>query len=180
MQKIDVMKLIGIMSINYRNWPEAGKEDALITLWTKMLADVTYDVVEAAVEKYMSESIYPPTIADIRARIADITIIREKTGIEAWGDVKHAIRKYGTYREADAMKYLGGVAQKVVEAIGFRTLCMSENEMADRAHFLKVYDVMAYRERQDALLPDSTRAIMNRLQGERNILSLPFEEEHSA
>lgn len=179
MQKIDVMKLVGIMSINYRNWPEQGKEDALITLWTKMLADVDYDVAEAAVEKFLTESTFPPTIADIRARIADITVIREKTGIEAWGEVKNAIRRYGTYREEDAMKSMGGVTQKVVEAIGFRTLCLSENEMADRAHFLKVYDVMANRERQDALMPDSTRMIVQRLQ-ERRTLSLPYEEDHSA
>jgi Loader and inhibitor of phage G40P. len=178
-QQTEVIKLIGLCTVNYRNWPEPGKEEMLMTLWTKMLADVDFEVGQAAIEKHLVESVYPPTIADIRARIADITVIREKTGIEAWGEVKNAIRRYGTYREEDAMKSMGGVTQKVVEAIGFRTLCLSENEMADRAHFLKVYDVMANRERQDALLPDSTRAIMQRLQ-ERRTLSLPYEEDYSA
>lgn len=172
MNRGDIIKLIGVCSINYRNWPEEGKEEALISLWTTMLSDVDYEVAQAAVQKYMSESTFAPTIADIRMRIADITVIRGKTGIEAWGDVKEAIRRFGLYNEKRAMDSLSGVTWKVVEAVGFRTLCLSENEMADRAHFLKVYDVLAKRERDDALLLPSTRALIGRM---HPALPLPFE-----
>lgn len=164
MKQADIIKLIGICSVNYRNWPEPGKEEVLIALWGQMLEDVSFEIAQVAVQKYMSESVYPPTIADIRARIADITVFREKPGIEAWGDVKTAIRKYGVYNEEKAMNSLMGVTRKVVESMGFRTICMSENEMADRAHFLKVYDTIAERERQDALMLKSTRDLIARLQ----------------
>lgn len=165
MKRAEIIKLIGICSINYRNWPEEGKEEATITLWSKMLEDTEYFIAEAAVEKFLAESVYPPTIADIRARIGDLTVFREKTPIEAWNDVKTAIRKYGWYREADAMQFLGGVTRKVVEAIGFRTLCLSENEMADRAHFLRVYETLEKRERETALMLNSTRMAMERYLG---------------
>jgi hypothetical protein len=56
------------------------------------------------------------------------------------------------------------VTHKVVEAIGFRTLCLSENEMADRAHFLKVYETLAKRDREDALMLQSTKDTMLRIQ----------------
>jgi hypothetical protein len=164
-KRTEVIKLIGLCSVNYRNWPEPDKMEMLTALWLKMLDDTEFFIAEAAVEKYLAESVYPPTIADIRARIADITVIKEKTAIEAWDDVKNAIRKYGWYREKEAMQSLGGVTHKVIDSIGFKTLCMSENEMADRAHFLKVYDVLAAREREAALTLPSTRIAMERIHG---------------
>jgi hypothetical protein len=163
-KRTEVIKLIGLCSVNYRNWPEKDKEDMVISLWLKMLDDTEYFIAEAAVEKYLAESVYPPTIADIRTRIADITVIKEKTAIEAWGDVTKAISKYGSYNEVKAMESFRGVTKKVVESIGFKTLCISENEMADRAHFLKVYDTWAKRDREDALLLQSTKDVMERIQ----------------
>jgi hypothetical protein len=163
----DVIKLIGLCSLNYKNFPESGKIEALTELWTKMLSDTSFEIAQVAIEKFLSESVYPPTIADIRQRVADITVIPEKTGIEAWGDVKQAIRQYGSYNEKRAMDSLMGVTRKVVEAVGFRTLCMSENEMADRAHFLKVYDNLAKREQEDSKLLLSTKESMQRIQTQR-------------
>lgn len=165
MKRAEIIKLVGVCSINYRNWPEEGKEDAVISLWSKMLEDTEYFIAEAAVEKYIAESVYPPTIADIRSKIADLTIIKGKTAIEGWDEVKRAIRKYGWYREEDAMRSLSEITHKVVEAIGFKTLCMSENEMADRAHFLKVYDTLAARERETKMILPSTQLAMDRIHG---------------
>lgn len=170
MKRADIIKLIGLCSINYRNWPEAGKEEMVVSLWETMLSDVDFEIAVMAVQKYMLESVYPPTVADIRSRVTDFTIPREKTGIEAWGEVKEAIRKYGSYNEQKAMDSLRGPARKVVEHIGFRTLCLSENEMADRAHFLKVYDTVAKREREDALLLPQMRSTLNQLQDNRKLL----------
>jgi hypothetical protein len=41
---------------------------------------------------------------------------------------------------------------KIVENMGWQNLCMSENEMADRAHFTKAYDTMQKREKQIAMI----------------------------
>jgi hypothetical protein len=162
-RQADIIKLIGICSSNFRNWPEPDKAEMMLVLWTKMLGDTEYFVAEAAIEKYLSESVYPPTIADIMTRIADITVIKEKTAIEAWEDVKTAIRKFGWYNEKGAMQSLGGTTHKVIESMGFKTLCVSEDEMADRAHFLKVYDTLAKRSREEQLMLPSTRNAMERL-----------------
>lgn len=164
MRQTEIIKLIGICSANYRNWPEKSQAEPMLALWTKMMGDTEYFVAEAAVEKYLAESVYPPTIADIMTRIADITVIKEKTAIEAWDDVKTAIRKFGWYNEKGAMQSLGGTTHKVIDSMGFKTLCLSEDEMADRAHFLKVYDTLAKRKREEDLMLQSTRDAMERLQ----------------
>lgn len=164
MKRVEVIKLIGLCAINFRNWPEPGKEEALAALWFKMFGDMDYFVVEAAIEKYLVEGKFPPTIADIMTRIADITVAKEKTAIEAWGDVGQAIRKYGSYNETLALEMLTPITRKVVKAMGYREICLSENEMADRAHFFKVYDTLAAREREDALMLPSTKEAIRHIQ----------------
>lgn len=170
MKQTEVIKLIGLCSVNYRNWPEKDKEELTISLWSKMLADTEFFIAEAAIEKFIAESVYPPTIADVRARIADITVMPEKTAIEAWGDVCHAIRRYGHWNIEKAMDSFEGTTRKVVESIGFRTLCLSENEMADRAHFLKVYEILAKRERESALMLQITKDVIHRLHSDKMML----------
>jgi hypothetical protein len=169
-RQADIIKLIGICSSNFRNWPEPDKAEMMLVLWTKMLGDTEYFVAEAAVEKYLAESVYPPTIADIMTRIADITVIKEKTAIEAWEDVKTAIRKFGWYNVKAAMQSLGGTTHAVIESMDFKTLCLSEDEMADRAHFLKVYPILAARKREEELMLKSTKDAMERLHGGENAI----------
>jgi hypothetical protein len=61
-------------SANYRNWPEKGKEEDVISLWNILFSDVDFSLLRAAVQKHMMESTYPPTIADIREQIARISL----------------------------------------------------------------------------------------------------------
>lgn len=58
-------------------------------------------------------------------------------------------------KEVTAMR-LNPLAYQVGDGMGFHYLRMSEDEMADRAHFIKAYDQLAERESQERLLlPDS-------------------------
>lgn len=169
MRESEVIELVGLCSVNYRNFPEVGKEELLVSLWTTMLEDVSFQVAQLAVQKHMSESVYPPTVADIRAKISDISAPQGLTAMEAWGSVIKSIQQYGSYREAEAIQSLDPLVQKVVRLLGFRNLCMSENEMADRAHFTKAYDTIVNRDRTESLMPARGRALMEKLQLENVI-----------
>jgi hypothetical protein len=165
MDKTDVIKLVGICSVNYRNFPEAGKEALLIDLWANMLSDVTYQIAEIAIKKYMSESVFPPTIADIRQRIAEVTKPRTVTPIEAWGNVTAVIRKYGSYNETKALEELDQLTRRAVQYFGYRELCLSENVMVDRAHFLKMFESLAERENKNNLLHPALQEVFTELEG---------------
>lgn len=169
MRRSEIIQLITLCSANYRNWPEDGKESAVVELWETMLEDVEFDHGKLAVQKHMSESVYAPTIADIRAKISDISAPQGLTAMEAWGSVIKSIQQYGSYREAEAIQSLDPLVQKVVRLLGFRNLCMSENEMADRAHFTKAYDTIVNRDRTESLMPARGRALMEKLQLENVI-----------
>lgn len=169
MKRSEIIQLITLCSANYRNWPEDGKESAVVELWETMLEDVEFTHGKLAVQKHMSESVYPPTVADIRSKISDISAPQGLTAMEAWGSVIKSIQQYGSYREKEAIESLDPLVQKVVRLLGFRNLCMSENEMADRAHFTKAYDSIVNRDRTESLMPARGRALMEKLQLENVI-----------
>ena len=173
MKRSEVIQLITLCSANYRNWPEDGKEKATVELWETMLEDINFEMGKVAIKKHMAESVFPPTVADIRSKIADITTSDKLTAMEAWGTVNESIRRYGSYREKEAMEMLDPLTQKVVKLLGFRNLCMSENEMADRAHFTKAYDTLVLRDRTEALMPAAGREVMKTLQFDQTIKRLP-------
>jgi hypothetical protein len=117
-----------------------------------MLSDTHYDVAVMAVKKFMSESTYPPTIADIRKNISAINNPVMLDPMDSWGSVKKAIRQYGMYRVEEAMNSFDPLTRKAVEAIGFKELCLSDNEMADRAHFVKTIERYQERQKNEYLL----------------------------
>ena len=57
--------------------------------------------------------------------------------LEAWGIVLKEIQRVGFYRSPT---FTDPVIAKAVDCIGWQTLCSSDNQVADRAHFGKVYE----------------------------------------
>lgn len=162
MKKTDILKAIGLCSVNYKNFPEAGKEEMLVELWQSMLDDIPYTILEMAIKRHMSISVFPPTIADIRKQISELNAKNNfPTSIEAWSQVKHVIQRYGSYNEAKAMSELSGIVKKSVEYFGYRELCLSENEMADRAHFLRTYEQLVDRAKENSRLTLSLKDNIN-------------------
>ena len=51
---------------------------------------------------------------------------------------------------AASRKFENPLAEQVVQQLGWRYLCLSENPVADRAHFVQAYQAMAERQRQSA------------------------------
>ena len=42
-------------------------------------------------------------------------------------------------------KFKDPLIQKAVDIMGWKELCLSENQVADRAHFMKIYDKLVER-----------------------------------
>jgi hypothetical protein len=85
-----------------------------------------------------------------------IALIREKgklkedmTAGEAWAICLREIRRVGSY---DYPKSLDPLIEKVISIMGWRDLCLSDNMIADRAHFMKIYDNLVIRKRSEAML----------------------------
>lgn len=150
--------------------------DEAMDLWFMQLQDIPYQIAEAGLRKWVSLNKWSPTIADIREMVASISLGSIPDWGEAWREVQLAIRKYGSYEVGKALDSLSPLARKTAERMGFRNLCMSENESADRANFRMIYESLSQREMQAAQLPMSLKMLIAEVQKD-NLLEDKNENE---
>ena len=125
--------------------------------WFELLQDLEYCVVQNAVMEHISTSVFPPSIAEIREKCSErLTPMITDWG-DAWDEVQRAIRYFGSYREPEAMESLSNLTAAAVKRMGFRNLCVSDNQMADRAHFQRIYESLVKREKSKQQLPQIIR-----------------------
>ena len=169
MNKRQFSMIIAALKSNYRNFGVESKEQ--MEFWYSMLQDIDYPILETAVKKLVSELVYPPTIADIRNAVAETTEMPALDAAGAWGEVRDAIRYYGSYRKKDALESLSPLTRQVVQGMGWQELCYSENQMADRAHFMKMYETLVEREKKEKVIPLPVKENIERLQANRQMIS---------
>ena len=126
-------------------------------LWYRQLSDIDYNVAMAGLVKWVLTNKWSPSIADIREMA--VTVVEGDTPDygEAWGEVQRAIKRYGTFRPEEALNSMSPLTRMAAERIGFINICISENPVADRAQFERVYKSLAERERKDKQLTRELR-----------------------
>ena len=145
----------------YRNfYKDMKKEEAydMIDTWEMMFAEDDAKLVQLAIIKLIATESFPPDIAKIRDAMATITQGEQMTAGEAWQLVTEAISKFGWPRSDEATASLPPIVQEAVRNMGgIMELCRSENVIADRAHFIKIFEILAKREKDNAQLPNNLK-----------------------
>lgn len=122
-------------------------------LWYRELQDIPFLVAEATLRKWVATNKWSPSIAEIRESAVTVCKGDPLSWGESWELVRKAIRRFGYYRPQEALDSLDPLTRRCVESLGFRELCMSENEVADRANFRMVFETMQKREQYEKQLP---------------------------
>ena len=162
MNRLETVKMFALFKAAYpRFYISITKEEAnmQISIWAELLADVPYQIVEIAAKKLLLESVYPPTIADIRKQITEVTTT-QIDATTAWGEVMNAIRQFGYYRPNEAMSSLSPTTAKVVKCIGWNEINTSEEMGVIRGQFLKMYETANKRDIQEKNLPQELKNII--------------------
>jgi len=143
---------------------EAFLPDAdAFNIWYALLGDMEYAVLNAAIQKYMLTNKFPPTIADLREIATTICVGEIPDWGEGWEKVMQAIRRFGTYRETEAIASMDELTAACVKRLGWRNLCLSENANHDRANFRMIYEQLAERTKKEAALPFSLNNTIKQL-----------------
>jgi hypothetical protein len=148
--KAEAAKLVAVLIAAY---PSAKLGPDTAGIYERMLVDIDYAEANAAVERLLATSKWPPTIAEIREAALALNAGEIKPGGEAWGRVLRAICRHGRNRTPGVHFDLDGdtVALDVVRALNWRELCDSDNPSADRARFIELYDQLAATARRRQL-----------------------------
>jgi hypothetical protein len=173
LKKTETVQLLAVINAAF---PNMQVTEAMVSLWYELLGDIDFGLAKAAVKKLLLQSPYPPTIADIRKQALEIATPSEDRidAAEAWGEVIEAIRHYGYYRQKDALESMSPRTAKVVRYMGWQEICHSERPDVVRGQFLKMYEIIANREKQERLLPATLRAEIKKL---ADSMSLKMLEE---
>lgn len=144
-------KLIGQMfSLLTAQWPKEQASGLTLRVYEMVLTDVPDDILQAAVVQLLSQATFRPTAAEVRRAAFEIMRGQETSAIEAWGEVKRMVHKLKTQQEwscpliLKALDCIGGLS-----AFAFS---QTDDEASWRARFIEAYNVLAERERKDALM----------------------------
>lgn len=154
----DIEHLIVMMKAAFPNFhPEPGTP----LIYHQLLGDLDLEELKAAVLACVSEPgrAFAPSIGEIRG--AALNLRKQARGLpsasDAWGEVYRQMVDVGhTGTPVFSVPLVG----ELVRRFGWHNLCMSENMIADRAHFMRAYELAAEEEMQrDIQLPAVTKYI---------------------
>lgn len=163
MNKQEFMKIASAINTYYpkeKPFPNAATAE----LWYQEFKDLAYEDVVAGLRRHVNTSRWCPTIAELKAAIVTNTAGASDWGA-SWDECLRAISRFGQYREAEALESMTPVTREVVKRIGFRELCISENQMQDRANFRMIFEQVTNNEKDVAALPASLREQIAQLGG---------------
>jgi len=144
--EIETLRVLKILGDVY---PSFRLNSSAIEVYVKLMADIPGSVLEQAALDHISRSTFFPSVAELRSAAFSILEAADPipTEYEAWREVQAEVARVGHAGQPE----LGNpVARQVVEQLGWRSLCLSENPVADRAHFVQAYQALAERERYSA------------------------------
>ena len=159
MNKQETAQVITLLAGNYNSIAEKTKEQKqmMLNTWYECLNDLDYKLVLQAVKKTILESPYPPTIHDIRKNAIEIiTPNTQRTGIEAWNEAYSMICN-GLYMTEEQFNQASPEVKKFFSNVRqVKELAQTDLKTVNtvvKGQFLKQYDVIIERERQQSLLP---------------------------
>ena len=169
MDKKETIQIITLLAGNYDSIANKDKtqKQLMVATWYECLGDLDYKVVLQAVKKTIMESPYPPTIHEVRKNAIElINPTTQKTAIEAWNEALDMISN-GLYMTAEQFNYCSPEVKKFFGSVNqVRQLAMLDSETINsvtKGQFLKQYDVLIQREREEKLLPSELRNPLNLL-----------------
>lgn len=171
-----VSELIAYVRILWPSMPMADLTQTIVA-WAGLLSDVELVAARAVVDAYSADgNPFAPPVGLIRQRALMVSSDSDApTAEQAWDEVCAKIRTVGYVLtqgdycerrdcpgwtcEHRRVTFSHPAVTAAVDAMGWRTLCLSEEPMADRAHFLRFYAAAVERLTRQTVKPRSLVAL---------------------
>ena len=168
MNKQETAQIITLLAGNYNSIAEKTKEQKqmMLNTWQECLGDLDYKLVLQAVKKTIIESPYPPTIHEIRKNAIEIiNPSNVRTPIEAWEEAYKMICNGSRITQEEFDKHSSEVKKFFGSPAQLRAYATNTDFNMDvvRSNFLKQYEVIISREKQQKLLPEQMKNMIGQL-----------------
>lgn len=162
-------------------YPSNKVNEGTVAIYFRLLSDIPPGDLQIVVDQCIATCKYLPTVAEIRDEWHKLSrCIGQPSATEAWADVMKQIREVGYIGRPE---FASPITAQVVRAMGWRELCASENQVADRAHFMRMYEQLVARgDQMQKLLPQALDMAERHVGGLQHISKLlpviPRSEEN--
>lgn len=164
MNKSETQKLLTILSIAYSNFDATDPKKTEV--WHSLIGDLDFPIAKTAIQKLIIDSPYPPTIHDIRKKVLEVQYPDLPTPAEAWHILTENISRYGSYRASEGIAALPPVVRETAQYMGYVEICRSEDpEGVLRAQFMRMYEQVLGRRREQAMLPEPIKEQIKQIAG---------------
>ncbi len=134
MTKSETIELLAAFTASF---PYVKLQDNAVDVFARCLADVPAEIGRAAALKLVCDLQYFPTISQIREAALSLMPGGEVPSVgEAWSEVVEQMKDIGSYGEP---RFSHRAISEAVRAMDWKLLCLSENPIAERAHFFQIY-----------------------------------------
>lgn len=148
--------------------PKFLADNDAIDVWYGLLCDLPYQVLSTAVQKYMMQEQYPPTIAGLRKKAAEIQapVQEDMSELEAWSLVLKALSNSGYNADYEFAK-LPPLCQKAVgNPANLHEMALMDNDTVnsvEQSHFIRNYRMVLERKRTDAQIAPEVMQLINNM-----------------
>ena len=175
MTRQEKIQILTLLSMNFDSWAKRTETDEqvemMISNLQEFLGDLDYKLVLQAVKKSIIESLYPPTIHDIRKNAIEMINPTKSNALDDWDECYKMIcnGNYMTQAEFDkhsaiCKKFLGSLSQLKAYAGN-----ADFNMDVVRSNFLKQHENLIQREKQEKLLPQKMQDFIGQLADKMNV-----------
>lgn len=158
---------MGVMRQLFAAYPNTAAGTETVAMYVRLLADIPPAALQTVIDQAIATCKFLPSISELRDQYIALQRPLTLTWADGWSEVQRQIRATGMY---GTPQFADPVTTQVVRSMGWRTLCLSENQVADRAQFRDMYTILAQREETDRrLLPQAREFTAKALPGQRLI-----------
>lgn len=143
--KKDIVDTITILKMTY---PGALKDfsetelEAMVEVWYQDFKDNTKEEFNKAINEIRYTSQYFPSVATIKEKLVKKVDFPDAN--DEWLKVINAVRRYGSYREKEALESLNSYTAQIVKYIGFYRICTStqDEQKWNKKEFIAEYNTL--------------------------------------
>lgn len=159
LDKKDFVKAIEYLIAIYPEMEKQFNSQTTQGVWYDLLKDIDGKTLLLAIKTYASTEKFAPKPSQIR-EIVIITTKETRDWTEGWDLVLRSVGRFGTYKESEALDWIRKQDETAAESIrrlGYKNLCLADDQMAVRANFRQAYNNQLSKNKFYEKLPDNTR-----------------------
>ena len=138
-------------------------DEEQVEVWYSMLHEYKVEELTKAIKELIKTETHLPTIAHITKQIAKTKVVGLPDAEEEWQEVLGAVRRYGSYREEEALKSLKPYTSRIARLVGYYRICTStqEEQVWNKKEFIEEYNTLRDKAMENLQIGVNEKLMLN-------------------